>query len=131
MLLLARTTRLEDVTNPTDGLSLFYTDLNRNFVDVREIEKMGRKAVDSNEVFIDGLPIPAEDLIGEEGKGFRQILHGLNPERILVAGECIGIARNALTRAAQYANERVVFDRPIGQNQGVQHPLAQAWARVE
>ena len=131
MLLLARTTRLEDVTNPTDGLSLFYTDLNRNFVDVREIEKMGRKAVDSNEVFIDGLPIPGEDLIGEEGKGFRQILHGLNPECILVAGECIGIARNALTRAAQYANERVVFGRPIGQNQGVQHPLAQAWARVE
>ena len=131
MLLLARTTRLEDVTSPTDGLSLFYTDLNRDFVDVREIEKMGRKAVDSNEVFIDGLPIPAEDLIGEEGKGFRQILHGLNPERILVAGECIGIARNALARAVQYARERVVFDRPIGQNQGVQHPLAKAWAQVE
>ncbi len=131
MLLLARTTPLEDVADPTEGLSLFYTDLDRNFVDVREIEKMGRKAVDSNEVFIDGLPIPAEDLIGEEGKGFRQILHGLNPERILVAGECIGIARNALKRAAQYANERVVFGRPIGQNQGVQHPLAQAWARVE
>lgn len=131
MLLLARTTRLEDVSSPTEGLSLFYTDLDRNFVDVREIEKMGRKAVDSNEVFIDGLPIPAEDLIGEEGKGFRQILHGLNPERILVAGECIGIARNALARAAHYANERVIFDRPIGQNQGVQHPLARAWARVE
>ena len=131
MLLLARTTRLEDVSSPTEGLSLFYTDLDRNFVDVREIEKMGRKAVDSNEVFIDGLPIPAEDLIGKEGKGFRQILHGLNPERILVAGECIGIARNALARAAHYANERVIFDRPIGQNQGVQHPLARAWARVE
>ncbi|MGK7655140.1 acyl-CoA dehydrogenase family protein [Roseovarius sp. B08] len=131
MLLLARTTRLENVSSPTEGLSLFYTDLNRDFVDVREIEKMGRKAVDSNEVFIDGLPIPAEDLIGEEGKGFRQILHGLNPERILVAGECIGIARNALVRAAHYASERVIFDRPIGQNQGVQHPLARAWARVE
>ena len=131
MLLLARTTRFKDVTSPTDGLSLFYTDLDRNFVDVREIEKMGRKAVDSNELFIEGLPIPVEDLIGEEGKGFRQILHGLNPERILVAGECIGIARNALARAAQYANERVVFDRPIGQNQGVQHPLAKAWAQVE
>jgi len=131
MLLLARTTPLEDVTSPTDGLSLFYTDLDRNFVDVREIEKMGRKAVDSNELFIDGLPIPADDLIGEEGKGFRQILHGLNPERILVAGECIGIARNALARAAQYANEREVFGRRIGQNQGVQHPLARAWAHVE
>jgi len=131
MLLLARTTRLEDVTDPTQGLSLFYTDLDRTFVDVREIDKMGRKAVDSNEVFIDGLPIPAEDLIGEEGQGFRQILHGLNPERILIAGECIGIARNALQRAAQYAKERVVFSRPIGQNQGVQHPLARAWARVE
>ena len=131
MLLLARTTRLEDVTDPTQGLSLFYTDMDRTFVDVREIDKMGRKAVDSNEVFIDGLPIPAEDLIGEEGQGFRQILHGLNPERILIAGECIGIARNALQRAAQYAKERVVFSRPIGQNQGVQHPLARAWARVE
>lgn len=131
VLLLARTTRIEDVTNPTEGLSLFYTDLDRNFVDVREIEKMGRKAVDSNEVFIDGLPVPAEDLIGEEGQGFRQILHGLNPERILVAGECVGIARNALKRAAEYANERVVFGRPIGQNQGIQHPLAKAWARVE
>ena len=131
MLLLARTTRLEDVTDPTQGLSLFYTDLDRTFVYVREIDKMGRKAVDSNEVFIDGLPIPAEDLIGEEGQGFRQILHGLNPERILIAGECIGIARNALQRAAQYAKERVVFSRPIGQNQGVQHPLARAWARVE
>ncbi|MEQ8931982.1 MAG: acyl-CoA dehydrogenase family protein [Nitratireductor sp.] len=131
MLLLARTTRLEDVEKPTEGLSLFYTDLDRRFVDVREIEKMGRKAVDSNEVFIDGLPIPANHLIGEEGQGFRQILHGLNPERILVAGECIGIARNAITRAAGYAKERSVFGRPIGQNQGVQHPLAKAWAKVE
>ena len=131
MLLLARTTRLEDVEKPTEGLSLFYTDLDRRFVDVREIEKMGRKAVDSNEVFIDGLPVPANDLIGEEGQGFRQILHGLNPERILVAGECIGIARNAIMRAADYAKERSVFGRPIGQNQGVQHPLAKAWAKVE
>ena len=131
MLLLARTTPLADVEKPTEGLSLFYTDLDRRFVDVREIEKMGRKAVDSNEVFIDGLPIPANHLIGEEGQGFRQILHGLNPERILVAGECIGIARNAITRAAGYAKERSVFGRPIGQNQGVQHPLAKAWAKVE
>ena len=131
MLLLARTTPLEEVTKPTEGLTLFYTTLDRTFVDVREIEKMGRKAVDSNEVFIDGLPVPAEDMIGEEGQGFRQTLHGLNPERILVAAECVGIARNAIKRASEYAKERHVFGRPIGQNQGIQHPLAKAWARVE
>lgn len=131
MLLLARTTPLEEVTKPTEGLTLFYTALDRTFVDVREIEKMGRKAVDSNEVFIDGLPVPADDMIGEEGQGFRQILHGLNPERILVAAECVGIARNAIKRASEYAKERHVFGRPIGQNQGIQHPLAKAWARVE
>jgi len=130
ILLLARTTPLEEVKKPTEGLSLFYTDLNRDYIEVREIEKMGRKAVDSNEMFIDGLPIPAEDLIGEEGQGFRQILHGLNPERILVAAECVGIARNAIKRATEYANERHVFGRPIGMNQGIQHPLAKAWARV-
>jgi len=131
MLLLARTTPLEEVTKPTEGLTLFYTTLDRAFVDVREIDKMGRKAVDSNEVFIDGLPVPAEDMIGEEGQGFRQILHGLNPERVLVAAECVGIARNAIKRATEYAKERIVFGRPIGQNQGIQHPLAQAWAKVE
>ena len=131
MLLLARTTPIEECAKPTEGLSLFYTALDRTFVEVREIEKMGRRAVDSNELFIDGLPIPAEDLIGEEGQGFRQILHGLNPERILIAGECVGIARNALARAAGYARERVVFGRPIGRNQSVQHPLADAWAKVE
>ena len=131
ILLLARTTPLEEVKKPTEGLSLFYTDLDRTFVTVREIEKMGRKCVDSNELFIDGLPIPAEDLIGEEGQGFRQILHGLNPERVLVAAEAVGIGRNALRRAADYANGRVVFGRPIGQNQGVQHPLAACWAELE
>ena len=131
ILLLARTTPIEDVKKPTEGLSLFYTDLDRTFVTVREIEKMGRKCVDSNELFIDGLPIPAEDLIGEEGQGFRQILHGLNPERVLIAAEAVGIGRNALRRAADYANERVVFGRPIGQNQGVQHPLAACWAELE
>lgn len=131
ILLLARTTPIEEIKSPTDGLTLFYTALDRNFVAIREIEKMGRKAVDSNELFIDGLPIPAEDRIGEEGQGFSQILHGLNPERMLVAAECVGIARNALQRAAAYAKERHVFGRPIGQNQGVQHPLAKAWARVE
>jgi len=131
MLLLARTTPLEEVTKPTEGLTLFYTTLDRKFVAVREIEKMGRKAVDSNELFIDGLQVPAEDMIGEEGEGFRQILHSLNPERILVAAECVGIARNAIKRASEYAKERHVFGRPIGQNQGIQHPLAKSWAKVE
>ncbi|MBV1903670.1 MAG: acyl-CoA/acyl-ACP dehydrogenase [Marinosulfonomonas sp.] len=131
MLLLARTTPLEDVEKSTEGLTLFYTKFDRDFLDIREIEKMGRKCVDSNELFIEGLPIPAEDMIGQEGQGFRQILHGLNPERVMIAGECVGIARNALKRAAEYAKERVVFGRPIGQNQGVQHPLAHCWAKVE
>ncbi|WP_456390654.1 acyl-CoA dehydrogenase family protein [Profundibacter sp.] len=131
ILLLARTTPIEEVEKPTDGLSLFYTKLDRDYVDVREIEKMGRKCVDSNELFIDNLPVPAEDLIGNEGQGFRQILHSLNPERALVAAEAVGIGRNALKRAAQYAGERVVFGRPIGQNQGVQHPLAVSWAELE
>ncbi len=131
VLLLARTTPLDQVKKPTEGLSLFYTDLDRNYLQIREIEKMGRKAVDSNELFFDGLPVPAEDLIGEEGRGFHQILHGINPERILVAAECIGIGRNGLKRACDYANERVVFDRPIGMNQGIQHPLADNWAKLE
>ncbi|PLC51537.1 acyl-CoA dehydrogenase [Pollutimonas subterranea] len=131
MLLLARTTPIEDVQSPTKGLSLFYTRLDRRYVEVREIDKMGRKAVDSNELFIDGLPVPVEDRIGDEGEGFRYILHGMNPERILVAAEAIGIGRLALARAANYARERVVFGRPIGQNQGIQHPLAQCWAELE
>ncbi|WP_442593507.1 acyl-CoA dehydrogenase family protein [Parapusillimonas sp. JC17] len=131
MLLLARTTPIEDVQSPTKGLSLFYTRLDRSHVEVREIEKMGRKAVDSNELFIDALPVPVEDRIGEEGEGFRYILHGMNPERILVAAEAVGIGRLALARAADYARERVVFGRPIGQNQGIQHPLAQCWADLE
>ena len=131
MLLLARTTPLESVSRPTEGLSLFYTDLDRDHVEVREIEKMGRKAVDSNMLFIDGLRIPVEDRIGEEGKGFQYILHGLNPERILIAAEAVGLGRAALAHAVRYAGERVVFGRPIGQNQGVQHPLAQAWMQLE
>ena len=130
MLLLARTTPVEE-SKGTEGLSLFYTDLDRNTVEVREIEKMGRKAVDSNQVFIDGLRIPVADRIGEEGKGFSYILHGLNPERILIAAEAIGLGRAALARGAQYAKERVVFDRPIGQNQGIQHPLAKSWMELE
>ena len=131
MLLLARTTPLSDVDKPTQGLSLFYTDLDRSKIEVREIEKMGRKAVDSNMLFIDGLRIPVADRIGEEGRGFEYILHGLNPERILIAAEAVGIGRAALDRAVKYAGERTVFGRPIGQNQGVQHPLAQAWMQLE
>ncbi|MCY1209832.1 Acyl-CoA dehydrogenase fadE12 [Achromobacter veterisilvae] len=131
ILLLARTTPLDQVTGPTQGLSLFYTDLDRSRVSVREIEKLGRKAVDSNELFIDGLEVPVEDRIGEEGKGFSYILHGLNPERVLLAAEATGLGRAALRRAAAYAGERIVFDRPIGQNQGVQHPLAERWVELE
>ncbi|MBU3582889.1 acyl-CoA/acyl-ACP dehydrogenase [Polynucleobacter sp. 15G-AUS-farblos] len=130
ILLLARTTPIEDAKG-TEGLSLFYTDLDRSCIDVREIEKMGRKCVDSNEVFIDKLKIPSEDLIGEEGKGFSYILHGLNPERILIAAEAIGLGQAALARGALYAKERIVFDRPIGQNQGIQHPLAKSWMELE
>ncbi|MEQ1614725.1 MAG: acyl-CoA dehydrogenase family protein [Hyphomicrobiaceae bacterium] len=131
ILLLVRTTPIDECKKPTDGLSLFYTKLDRRFVDVREIEKMGRKAVDSNELFIDNLPVPVEDRIGEEGQGFNYILHGMNAERILLAAEAVGVGRAALARATQYAKDRVVFDRPIGQNQGVQHPLAQSWAELE
>ena len=131
ILLLARTTPLDQVTEPGGGLSLFYTDLDRSRVSVREIEKMGRKAVDSNELFIDGLEVPVEDRIGEEGKGFSYILHGLNPERVLLAAEATGLGRAALRKAAGYAAERVVFDRPIGKNQGIQHPLAERWVDLE
>ncbi len=130
ILLLARTTPVEEAKG-TEGLSLFYTDLDRAHIEVREIEKMGRKAIDSNQVFIDGLRIPVEDRIGEEGQGFKYILHGLNPERILIAAEAIGLGRAALARAARYAGERVVFDRPIGKNQGIQHPLARSWMELE
>jgi len=131
MLLIARTTPLAEVSKPTEGLSLFYTALDRSKVDVQEIEKMGRKAVDSNMLFIDGLHVPVEDRIGEEGKGFSYLLHGLNPERILIAAEAVGLGQAALQRATQYAKERVVFGRPIGMNQGIQHPLAQAWMQLE
>jgi acyl-CoA dehydrogenase len=131
VLLLARTTPLEEVRKPSEGLSLFYTTLDRRTVEVREIEKMGRKAVDSNQLFIDGLEIPFEDRIGEEGQGFACILHGMNPERILVAAEAVGLGRVALNRATTYAKERVVFGRPIGQNQAIQHPLAECWMELE
>jgi acyl-CoA dehydrogenase len=131
VLLLARTTPKDQVKRKTEGLSLFYTDLDRRYVEVREIPKMGRKAVDSNAVFYDGLPVPKEDLIGEEGKGFHYILHGINPERILLAGEAIGLGRVALSRAVNYAKERRVFGRAIGQNQGIAHPLAKSWAELQ
>jgi acyl-CoA dehydrogenase len=131
VLLLARTTPVEEVKKRTEGLSLFYTALDRKYVEARVIDKMGRKAVDSNQLFFDGLPVPLEDRIGEEGKGFQYILHGMNPERILVAAEAIGIGRAALARAARYAKERVVFGRPIGQNQAIQHPLAKTWMELE
>jgi acyl-CoA dehydrogenase len=131
MLLLARTTPLDQVKRKADGLSLFYTDIDRRNVEVRLIEKMGRHAVDSNMVFFDGLEVPAEDRIGEEGRGFHYILHGMNPERILIAAEAVGIGRAALRRATAYAKERRVFGRAIGQNQGIQHPLARCWAHLE
>ena len=131
MLILTRTTPIENARKPTDGLTLFYTALDRRFVEVREIEKMGRKAVDSNQVFIDALEVPLEDRIGEEGRGFEYILDGFNPERILIAAEAIGLGRAALRRATAYAKERVVFGRPIGQNQAIQHPLAECWMELE
>ncbi len=131
IMLLVRTTPKEECARPTEGMTLFYTDLNRVHCDVRIIPKMGRSAVDSNEVFIDALPVPVEDRIGEEGEGFRYLLHSLNPERILISVEAIGIGQNALTRATNYAKDRVVFDRPIGQNQAIQHPLAQSWMELE
>ena len=131
VLLLARTTPLEEVKRRTEGLTLFYTDFDRAYITAHEIEKMGRKAVDSNQVFIDALPVPVADRIGEEGRGFEYILHGMNPERILIAAEAVGLGRAALARAANYARERIVFDRPIGQNQAIQHPLARSWAELE
>lgn len=131
MLLLARTTPLDRIRNKTDGLSLFYTDLDRSRIEVREIEKMGRHGVDSNLLFIEDLWVSEHDRIGQEGEGFRIILQGLNPERVLLAAEAIGLGRAAIMKAAHYARERIVFDRPIGQNQGIQHPLAKCWAQLE
>jgi acyl-CoA dehydrogenase len=129
VLVLARTAAAGP--KPTDGLSLFYTALDRRFIEAREIDKMGRKAVDSNLLFIENLPVAAADRIGEENKGFECILHGLNPERILIAAEAVGLGRAALRRAVTYAKERIVFDRPIGQNQAIQHPLARCWMELE
>ena len=131
ILLLARTSELGETKNNIDGLTLFYTDFDRTKIEVREIKKMGRGSVDSNQIFFDNLEISEEDRIGEEGKGFRYILDSLNPERILIAAEALGIGKDALEKAVKYANERIVFDRPIGKNQSIQHPLAELWIELE
>jgi acyl-CoA dehydrogenase len=131
ILLLARTTPLEEAKKPTHGLSLFYTDFDKQRVAVHEIEKMGRKPVDSNELFFENFEIPAEDRLGEEGRGFEYILHGMNPERILIAAEAVGLGMVALSRASGYAKSRIVFNRPIGMNQAIQHPLAKNWMELE
>ncbi|ELP69926.1 acyl-CoA dehydrogenase family protein [Streptomyces turgidiscabies] len=131
ILLLTRTAKVGEVAKKTDGMTLFLTDLDRARVDIRPIPKMGRNAVTSNELFIDDLRVPVEDRVGEEGQGFRYLLDGLNPERMLIAAEALGIGRVALDRAVRYGKERVVFDRPIGMNQGVQFPLADSLARLD
>lgn len=131
ILLLTRTTPKADCEKPTQGMTLFYADLDRDQIEVKRIKKLGRHAVDSNATFIDDYFIPDEDRIGEEGKGFYYLLDSLNPERVLIGIEAIGIGRDALQRAAKYARERVVFGRPIGQNQGIQHPLAEVWTYLE
>jgi len=131
ILILVRTTPLDQVAKPSHGLSLFYTDMDRAQVQVTEIDKMGRGAVDSNILLFDGWKVPAEDLIGEEGSGFKMIMPGMNAERVLVASEALGLGFAALRRAALYAQERVVFGRPIGKNQGIQHQLADSWMKLE
>jgi acyl-CoA dehydrogenase len=131
VLLLTRTRKVDEVAKKTDGMTLFLTDLDRARVDIRPIPKMGRNAVTSNELFIDDLMVPVEDRVGEEGKGFTYILDGLNPERMLVAAEALGLGRVALDRAVRYAGEREVFGRPIGMNQGLQFPLADSLARLD
>jgi acyl-CoA dehydrogenase len=131
ILILTRTTPIEQCAKPTQGMTLFYAPLDRRYVDIREIDKMGRHCVDSNELAIDCLPVKDEDRVGEEGRGFEYILHGLNPERVLIASEAVGLGRAALNRAVKYAGERVVFGRAIGQNQAIQHPLAESWIELE
>ncbi|WP_069765137.1 acyl-CoA dehydrogenase family protein [Streptomyces sp. LUP47B] len=131
MVLLARTTPRDEVAKPTHGLSVFLADVDRNAMDIRPIPKMGRNAVASNEIVIDGLKVPVSARIGEEGQGFRYLLDGLNPERILLAHEALGLGRAALDAATRYASERIVFERPIGQNQGIAFPLAEALTRLD
>ena len=131
ILILVRTTPLEKVTKATQGLSLFYTNLDRSAVQVTEIPKLGRAAVDSNVIFFENWKVPAEDLIGAEGNGFKQIMHGMNAERVLVGAEALGLGYAALRRASIYSQERSVFGRPIGKNQAIQHPLAESWMKLE
>ncbi|MCA3711926.1 MAG: acyl-CoA/acyl-ACP dehydrogenase [Phenylobacterium sp.] len=131
MLIVARTTPRAEVKKATDGISLFYVDFDREKIQATPIRKMGRKAIDSNAVFIDDLYVPADALVGEEGRGFYYLLEGLNPERVLIGAEAVGLGRAALGKASAYARERVVFGRPIGKNQGVAHPLARVWAELE
>ena len=131
IMILVRTTPKEECEKNIDGLTLFYTDFDRSKIEVIEIDKMGRAAVDSNQIFIDGLEVSEDDRIGEENKGFYYLLDSLNPERILIAAEALGIGRSALNRAVDYANNRIIFDRPIGKNQSIQHPLAENWVELE
>ncbi|MET7486900.1 acyl-CoA dehydrogenase family protein [Streptomyces sp. NPDC005538] len=131
ILLLTRTSKADEVSKKTDGMTLFLTDIDRDRIDIRPIPKMGRNAVTSNELFIDDLRIPVEDRVGEEGQGFRYLLDGLNPERMLIAAEALGIGRASLDKAVQYGKERVVFGRPIGMNQAIQFPLADSLARLD
>lgn len=130
VLLLTRTTPLEECKRGTDGMTLFLADLDPATVTIKPIRKMGRNAVASNDVFFDDLEVSVGDRIGEEGKGFQYLLDGLNPERILVSFEAVGVGEAALTRAVKYAGERKVFGRAIGQNQGIQFPLADSYARL-
>ena len=131
ILLLTRTAEPGEGTKRADGMTLFFCELDRSKVEVREIPKMGRHAVNSNMLFFDDYRVPASDVVGEVGRGFYQLLDGLNPERILIGAETVGIGRQAISRATEYAKERVVFGRPIGMNQSIQHPLAQSWMELE
>ncbi|EXJ90210.1 acyl-CoA dehydrogenase [Capronia coronata CBS 617.96] len=133
MILLARTTPVEEVKKPSEGLSMFCIDLDKSnsALELKRIKKMGGRAVDANEVFFDHYEIPQDTLIGEEGQGFKIILHGMNAERCLLAGEALGLGYAALERAARYARERVIFGRPIGKNQAIAHPLADAYVNLE
>jgi acyl-CoA dehydrogenase len=131
VLLLARTTPRDECLKPTDGMTLFLADLDRRYVDIREIPKLGRNAVNSTELFIDGLPVSADDVVGEVGQGFRCLIDGINPERIMIAAEGVGLGRRALDVAVHYARERIVFGRPIGQNQAIAHPLADSHTELD
>ncbi len=131
ILVLARTTPREECRKPLEGMTLFLADLDRRYCEIREIPKCGRNAVNSNEVYLEDLPVSADDVVGEVGRGFYHLLDGLNPERIVVAAEAVGIGRRALEVAASYARGRIVFDRPIGQNQAIAHPLADSLSELE